>query len=562
MTPLTPPPSSQADPTTAAMEENNAVTQMPPPRSLPRGHSPAASLGDLKAYVDGELGPVRRLLVRGHLARCAWCREEAEIMERISQRLRESEPAEPLSDALRARLLASAALAATSGAPASLSAPPPVSPALKRRGHSLFVYGAAGSAVAAATVAGLFFARPALFETAALPEAATPSAASSATAASGAAASDVASRPAPAAGASPGAGISPPADRAAAAPSPPMSAAKQRSQAAVAQATRAARTSAPQPLGAGPRGPVAVTAAGAPSAAAAAAPARNNEASKASRPAPYALLTPQPVPVPSRPAVAPPSTERRQRLPMAMARSAAGNRAAGNDAAQTTRRQNPPQSGVAARRATPATVASAALNNGNDGRARISVNAAAPAAHTTAATETTGQLSLLPANAANLALVVAPEQIEATSESVTNLVRAAGGSVAGPDSFSSDNQNAPAASGTRVVTLNLRVPATQRDLLLGRLRALSIAPAGFGGGGAGGAPEGLSTTQKVTQDAAQNGPPAAPRPPAPTANAARQTPLPAAAAAAAGRGGFGASSQTGEWVSIRVRISAKPVKSR
>ncbi len=62
---------------------------------------------DLKAYLDGELSPPRRVLVRAHLLRCAECRAEVEFMKIIGQDLREDETARPAAfgDALRQRIL-------------------------------------------------------------------------------------------------------------------------------------------------------------------------------------------------------------------------------------------------------------------------------------------------------------------------------------------------------------------------------------------------------------------------------------------------------------------------
>src|SRR2546423_11644314 len=58
----------------------------------------------IKAYGDGELGIVRRLAVRLHLARCRTCREEMTAMEDMTSNLRAGDtgglPAE-----LRAKIL-------------------------------------------------------------------------------------------------------------------------------------------------------------------------------------------------------------------------------------------------------------------------------------------------------------------------------------------------------------------------------------------------------------------------------------------------------------------------
>ena len=62
---------------------------------------------DLKAYLDGELSPPRRLLVRAHLMRCAECRAEVEFMKIIGHDLREDETTRPAAfgDVLRQRIL-------------------------------------------------------------------------------------------------------------------------------------------------------------------------------------------------------------------------------------------------------------------------------------------------------------------------------------------------------------------------------------------------------------------------------------------------------------------------
>lgn len=59
---------------------------------------------DLRAYLDGELSVARRLAVRLHLARCASCREEADIMEQLSNDLRAGD-AGTLEPGLRAKIL-------------------------------------------------------------------------------------------------------------------------------------------------------------------------------------------------------------------------------------------------------------------------------------------------------------------------------------------------------------------------------------------------------------------------------------------------------------------------
>lgn len=59
---------------------------------------------DLKAYLDGELSPVRRWLVRIHLAHCAVCREEVAWLQRLGKNMRNLEGARPRPE-LRARIL-------------------------------------------------------------------------------------------------------------------------------------------------------------------------------------------------------------------------------------------------------------------------------------------------------------------------------------------------------------------------------------------------------------------------------------------------------------------------
>ncbi|MBV9469504.1 MAG: zf-HC2 domain-containing protein, partial [Abitibacteriaceae bacterium] len=75
---------------------------------------------DLIAYRDGELPPLRRWLVRWHLAHCAACREELMIMEQISEKIRSSEsetlgPTATLDPALRHKILSSVATAPDTG---------------------------------------------------------------------------------------------------------------------------------------------------------------------------------------------------------------------------------------------------------------------------------------------------------------------------------------------------------------------------------------------------------------------------------------------------------------
>jgi len=67
---------------------------------------------DLKAYLDHELPPLRRLAVARHLAGCAACREEIQAMSEIVTDLRKVGEAEEtaLSASLRQRLIETAAL--------------------------------------------------------------------------------------------------------------------------------------------------------------------------------------------------------------------------------------------------------------------------------------------------------------------------------------------------------------------------------------------------------------------------------------------------------------------
>ncbi len=113
-----------------------------PPETARARHVPDA---DLKAYADGELGGWARLHARRHLACCPACREEIERMERLSENLRAFEQAEPLSTALRARLIAAAANTPAATVSASVLALPP----LWRR-HPLLTLGASGAIAAAA----------------------------------------------------------------------------------------------------------------------------------------------------------------------------------------------------------------------------------------------------------------------------------------------------------------------------------------------------------------------------------------------------------------------------
>ena len=81
----------------------------------------AEKQSNLKAYLDGELGPIERLAMGSHLLRCPRCREARAAMMEISRRIVPGE-AEPLPPALRARILDSVSYAAPRpAAPASAS---------------------------------------------------------------------------------------------------------------------------------------------------------------------------------------------------------------------------------------------------------------------------------------------------------------------------------------------------------------------------------------------------------------------------------------------------------
>jgi hypothetical protein len=60
----------------------------------------------LKAFLDHEIPPWRRLAVRLHLARCTSCREEIRAMQQIGEELRGQQPVDPLDPGLRSRILA------------------------------------------------------------------------------------------------------------------------------------------------------------------------------------------------------------------------------------------------------------------------------------------------------------------------------------------------------------------------------------------------------------------------------------------------------------------------
>jgi hypothetical protein len=74
--------------------------------------------GDLKSYVDGELAGLRATFVRGHLARCATCRQEADWLRHVGQEMRELENAVPRPE-LRSRIMASLPVAPPASQPSS-----------------------------------------------------------------------------------------------------------------------------------------------------------------------------------------------------------------------------------------------------------------------------------------------------------------------------------------------------------------------------------------------------------------------------------------------------------
>jgi len=79
---------------------------------------------DLKAFIDGELGTVRALFLRRHLARCAACREEKTQMENLGKELQAANAGEEMPATLRAKLL--------DGAPTANVANPPRSSGIAR----------------------------------------------------------------------------------------------------------------------------------------------------------------------------------------------------------------------------------------------------------------------------------------------------------------------------------------------------------------------------------------------------------------------------------------------
>ncbi|WP_395144708.1 anti-sigma factor family protein, partial [Armatimonas sp.] len=80
---------------------------MPQPRSSVRECRNSLQ-EELKAYLDGELPPLRRAAVERHLGTCLACQAELKSLRQLSVQLSEALPtAAPLPDALRARILRS-----------------------------------------------------------------------------------------------------------------------------------------------------------------------------------------------------------------------------------------------------------------------------------------------------------------------------------------------------------------------------------------------------------------------------------------------------------------------
>jgi hypothetical protein len=102
---------------------------------------------DLRAYLDGELSVVRRLAVRLHLARCASCREEADIMEQLSNDLRVGD-AGTLEPSLRAKILAGLHEAAPDP-PAEMLEPADPAPVPKWRRKPMIIWGATATVLLA-----------------------------------------------------------------------------------------------------------------------------------------------------------------------------------------------------------------------------------------------------------------------------------------------------------------------------------------------------------------------------------------------------------------------------
>lgn len=91
-------------------------------RATENSDAPNESINDLKAYLDGELSPLRRLIVQFHLRQCESCRAEVQAMTQISHDLQNSEGAAPsLAPELRERILDN--LPAVPPSSSSLAAP-------------------------------------------------------------------------------------------------------------------------------------------------------------------------------------------------------------------------------------------------------------------------------------------------------------------------------------------------------------------------------------------------------------------------------------------------------
>lgn len=114
---------------------------------------------DLKAFADGELPLARRIALSWHVRRCAACRKEMVIMEKISRELRaqDAPQAASLDSGLRARILASVSDAASmpaapgavvEAAPPEAAASPDAAPLTSlRRRPPVLAWGAAAVAL-------------------------------------------------------------------------------------------------------------------------------------------------------------------------------------------------------------------------------------------------------------------------------------------------------------------------------------------------------------------------------------------------------------------------------
>ena len=122
------------------------ATPEKPTGGLP--HCPGFLRENLKAFLDGELSPLRRGMVRWHIARCAHCREEAAWLRRLGEDMRTLEKSAPGPN-LRRRILA------------SLPPPTPMRPPMKiwRPERAVFRYApnlALGAAVSAFALGGSY----------------------------------------------------------------------------------------------------------------------------------------------------------------------------------------------------------------------------------------------------------------------------------------------------------------------------------------------------------------------------------------------------------------------